>query len=58
MDEAVEGLRRLKNTHPVKCFCCKSVVLAGGAVKFLLSEDGLDYDWLCPPCYVNDYGAW
>ena len=50
MDEAVEGLRRLKNTHPVKCHLCLCVVLAGGAIKLMMSEDGLDYAWLCPPC--------
>ena len=50
MDEAWNGLRRLTNTHPVKCYLCLAVVLTGGGSKLMMSEDGLDYAWLCPPC--------
>ena len=50
MDEAVYGLGRLSNTHSVECYLCRCVVLTGGAIKLIMSEDGLDYSWLCPPC--------
>jgi len=51
---AYSGHKRLNNTHPVECVYCGHVVLAGGARKRMMSEDGLDYDWVCPPCYEQN----
>jgi hypothetical protein len=51
---AYSAQSRLNNTHPVECVYCGHVVLAGRARKRMMSEDGLDYDWVCPPCYEQN----
>lgn len=52
---AFSAQSRLSNTHPVKCVYCDAVVLAGGARKHMMSEDGMDYDWVCPPCHDKNW---